>query len=250
MMKITSRDNARVKFVAKLAADKALRRSEGLFVCEGMTMLHEALRSGAQVAEVFCEESHTPRLPREVAHLAYEVEPHVMEKLSDVKAPQGVVFTCRIAPQGTLAGQRFLAVEELRDPGNAGTVLRTADALGIDGVLLVGDCADLYAPKVVRATMGSIFRVPVFHLTAEGLRAAMTELQVPLYGGALDARAARVDEISLRRACVLIGNEARGLSAEALALCDRTLYLPMRGAESLNAAVAASIFMWEMSKAQ
>ncbi|NCB04932.1 MAG: TrmH family RNA methyltransferase [Clostridia bacterium] len=114
----------------------------------------------------------------------------------------------------------------------------------------MGECADFYAPKVVRATMGSVFRVPVRAVTLEELRDAMTEQNIPLYAAALDARAAQISELSLSRACVLIGNEARGLSAQALALCDRAVYIPMRGAESLNAAVAASVFLWEMSKQQ
>ena len=250
MTRITSRDNARVKFVAKLAGDKAARRKEGLFVCEGLTMLAEALRSGVMPVEVFCEESQTALLPPEVAHVSYEVPAHVVEKLSDVKTPQGVVFTCPIPEPKALSGPQFLAVEELRDPGNAGTIVRTADAFGIGGVFLVGECADFYAPKVVRATMGSVFRVPVRAVTLEELRDAMTEQNIPLYAAALDARAAQISELSLSRACVLIGNEARGLSAQALALCDRAVYIPMRGAESLNAAVAASVFLWEMSKQQ
>ena len=134
-----------------------------------------------------------------------------------------------------------------QDPGNVGTILRTADAFDCDGVFLVNACADPYSPKTARATMGAVFRRDVYQCTADELCALLQKCGLPLYGTAL-----RNDTVSLRaaelsRAAVAIGSEGRGLSAEILSKCEKTIKIPMSPrCESLNAAVAASVVLWEM----
>lgn len=247
--RITSRENPAVKGVAKLLQNRAQRKKEGLFVSEGFTMLAEALRSGLRPKQVFCLEERLAQLPEGLACPIYAVPAGVLEKLSDVSAPQGVVFTCSIpAEQSTLTGSRFLALDSLRDPGNLGTVLRTADAFGLDGVILLGDCADLWSPKTLRATMGSLFRVPVFRRAPEELAAELRALEVPLFAAVLDAGSKSLLDADLTRACVVIGNEAHGVCQAARDCCDSSLIIPIRSAESLNAAVAAAVFAWEMSR--
>ena len=142
-----------------------------------------------------------------------------------------------------------IVLESVQDPGNVGTVIRTANAFGVDAVILTGVCADLYNPKTVRATMGAIFRQRVLELPLAELRAALDENGLPLYGAALSETARDFREIPLDKAAVAVGSEGNGLSTELLAICDGQLIIPMRpDSESLNAGVAASVIMWEMSR--
>lgn len=248
MLTITSRDNPQIKAVCALSASGKRRREEELFVCEGFTLLDEALRSGLAPRQVFCVQGQEKRLPPLVCPVAL-VTGQVLQKLSDVPAPQGVVFTLPIPKEPeTLCGTRFLALDDLRDPGNLGTILRTADAFGLDGVILLGDCADPYSPKVVRAAMGSLFRAKLFHRSPQTLREAMERLDLPLYAAALDADSRPVTGLDLHRACVVVGNEAHGVSAAVKDLCRGSVIIPIQSAESLNAGVAAGILMWEMSR--
>ena len=247
---ITSRDNPAIKQVAKLISSRSQRKKEQTFVCEGFVLLQEALRSGLALRQVFCLDDRLDRLPAGLSCDVFAVPLSVLQRISDVEQPQGVVFTCRIpAPPASLQGSCFLALDNLRDPGNLGTILRTGEAFGLDGVILLGDCVDLWAPKTLRSAMGSAFRVPVYRMeSADLLKQQLAELQVPMYAAALHTDSQSLCGVDLRRACVVIGNEAHGVSTETLNACDGSLIIPIRTAESLNAAVAASVFAWEMSR--
>ena len=217
MLTITSRENPQIKQVCGLLSAAKRRRKEGLFVCEGFTLLEEALRRGLQPKAVYCLESQAHRLPKLDCPCAL-VNQSVLEKLSDVPAPQGVVFTLPLPEPGkTLDGSRFLALDSLRDPGNMGTILRTADAFGVDGVILLGDCVDVYSPKVVRSAMGSLFSTRLYAMTAEELKTQLDGLDIPLYAATLAADSRPVTQLDLKRSCVIIGNEAHGVSAETIA---------------------------------
>ena len=142
-----------------------------------------------------------------------------------------------------------IVLENVQDPGNVGTVIRTANAFGIGAVLLVGACADLYNPKTVRATMGAIFRQRVEQLSVDEMKALLCENALPLYGAALSDGARDIRQAELRQAAVAIGSEGNGLSRELLALSDGQIIIPMTPeSESLNAGVAASVVMWEMTR--
>lgn len=248
MLSITSRENPQVKQVCGLMASGKKRRQEGLFVCEGFTMLEEALRRGLLPQRVFCLEGRENRLPPVNCPVCL-VTPPVLEKLSGVPSPQGVVFTLPLPEKsGPLAGERFLALDSLRDPGNLGTILRTADAFGLDGVILLGSCADPYSPKVVRSAMGSLFSVPLYAREPRALARELESISVPLYAAALDKASLPVTSRDLKRACLVVGNEAHGVSPETLALCAGSVIIPIQRAESLNAGVAAGILMWEMTR--
>ena len=162
---ISSKENPTVKQVAKLVSSRSQRKKENIFVCEGFVLLEEALRSGLALQQVFCLEDRLEKLPRGLTCDVFAVPAAVLQRISDVEQPQGVVFTCRMpAVPAELTGTRFLALDNLRDPGNLGTILRTADALEVPVVLLEG-CADPYSHKVVRASMGAVFRTPVLQTT-------------------------------------------------------------------------------------
>ncbi len=247
-MRITSRDNPQVKEICGLLASGKKRREAGEYVCEGFTLLGEALRRDLAPKRVFCLEGLEGRLPS-LACPVHTVSQSVLEKLSDVPAPQGVVFTLPLPAMDALPeGSRFVALDELRDPGNLGTILRTADAFQMDGVILLGDCADPFAPKTVRSAMGSLFRARLCRRTAEQLAAEMAARNVPLYAAALSPDSKRVTELDVHRACVVIGNEAHGVSQRTTDVCTGSVIIPIESAESLNAAVAAGILMWEMRR--
>ena len=140
-------------------------------------------------------------------------------------------------------------LEGVQDPGNVGTVIRTANALGMDAVALTGACADLYSPKTVRAAMGALFRQPVLTCTTDELMQLLHARGLKLYGAALTDAAQDLRHVPLSPAAVAIGSEGRGLSAQLLAQCDGQIIIPMQpGAESLNAAVAAAVVMWEIAR--
>lgn len=179
-----------------------------------------------------------------------------MRSVSPMETPQGVVFSCALPRSGpperlepdVPERMRFLVLDGVQDPGNVGTILRTADAFGTAVVLLPG-CADVYNPKTVRAGMGVHFRSAVYHCTLPELTALLKEAGLPLYGAALREDTADVREMDLRRCAIAVGSEGRGLSAEVLAACDRTVRIPMnKRCESLNAASAASVLLWEAAR--
>ena len=229
MEHITSRQNVLMTHIRKLNASRAYRRASGEYLCDGVKLLEEALRWNAPLKTVVLSEGvDAPALPSGVR--AVRVPADVMRSISPMETPQGALFTVRLpdtALPETLSGAHYLVLDGVQDPGNVGTILRTADAFDCDGVFLVNACADPYSPKTARATMGAVFRRDVYQCTAD------------------DTVSLRDAELS--RAAVAIGSEGRGLSAEILSKCKKTIKIPMSPrCESLNAAVAASVVLWEM----
>ncbi|MEA4823172.1 MAG: RNA methyltransferase [Clostridiaceae bacterium] len=252
MERITSRQNALITHIERLSSDPSYRAQRGEFVCEGEKLLREALVSGVAVtAAVFHEETALTAayegIPRMVC-----VPASLFERMTTLKHARGVVFTCAMPAGKPIAfphGQ-VLCLDGVQDPGNVGTVLRTADAFGIDAVFLVGACADLYNPKTVRATMGSLFRVPVVRTDAEGFLSVMEEAGLPVYAAALSPDSRDIRDVSLARAAVIVGSEGAGVSPYLQSAARARIIIPMRGVtESLNAAVAAAIVLWSMQTA-
>lgn len=248
---ITSRSNPLMVRLRKLRAKRALRRQEGVFFCEGPKMLGEAVRWGAGLETVVCAEGfELPELPGGVR--VVEVPEDLLAGVADTEAPQGVVFLCRIpstALPEKLAGDRFVVLDGVQDPGNVGTVWRCADAFGASALLLCNACADPFSPKTVRATMGAVFRLPVYECGVAELSERLKGQGVPLYAAALRTDAVDVRSMDLRRSAVIVGSEGKGVSRQALEVCGAALKIPMRErCESLNAAAAAAVLLWEMSR--
>ena len=248
MERLTSRKSAVIRAFRDLARSSAAREEKGLFLCDGQKLLQEALRSGASVETVLWKENRAANLP------PFPQEALLPADLFDYVSPManspGPLFSVRMLSAPDLYKvRRVLALEELQDPGNVGTVLRTADAFGVDLVVLLEGCADLYAPKTVRASMGAVFRQAAVRMDAEAFVSFCREKNLPLWGAALTDTAQDLRSVPLDPAAVLIGSEGRGLSGELLRACDGEIIIPMSGeAESLNAAVAAAIVMWEMQR--
>lgn len=192
----------------------------------------------------------------ERARQSYLVAGHVAGLLSSTKSPQGVFCQCRW-PQGLLAGDAAgggscAVLEDLQDPGNLGTILRTAEALGIGRVVLLGDCCDPLSPKALRASMGAVFRLGLsLERSRQGLFSRLRGEGFRLLASVPDSAALPVTEVDFSQGpcAVFIGNEGNGLSQETIAQCQRVT-IPMAGrAESLNASAAATILLWEMARA-
>ena len=253
MEMITSRSNSLCVHFRKLASSRSYREETGEFLCDSPKLLREAAQWGAPVtALLYTEGAELPPLPGGVR--AARVSEGVMRSVSPMETPQGVVFSCAFAPRGLPerleeAGRpRFLVLDGVQDPGNVGTILRTADAFEARVILLPG-CADLYNPKTLRAGMGVHFRSALYRCTLAELTALLKAADLPLYGAALREDTADVREVNLSRCAIAVGSEGRGLSAEVLAACDRTVRIPMEArCESLNAASAASVLLWEAAR--
>ena len=261
MERITSRDNDKIKQLIRLQTNRKARREEDAFVIEGVRLAQEVLRCGLFVKQVFATEEGARRYEDvwdalcQKAEQAYFIHESLESRISEVKAPQGIYCVCKTPHQPLTelagAGRRFLALDRLQDPGNMGTIIRTADALGADGIIAGEGCADVFSPKVLRSTMGSAFRMKIW--TVEDLAQTMTDLQgegFGIFGAALDDTAVRLGEIPFpEKTVVIVGNEGNGISQPVLDACDRKLFIPMKGeAESLNAGVAASLILWEMCR--
>lgn len=251
MEKITSRKNPLITHIRKLSADRSYRRECGEFLGDGVKLLEEAVRWGAPLTTVVVTEGvSVPALPESVRLV--EVPEDVMASISPMKAPQGAMFLCRViggALPRRLEGARYLVLDGLQDPGNVGTIWRTADALSCDGLLLVNGCADPWNHKTVRATMGACFRLPAWEVKAEELSNVLNCAEIPLYATALREDTVDLRDADLSRCAVVIGSEGKGVSGGLLSMSAKTLKIPMRErCESLNAAAAAAVVLWEMAR--
>ncbi len=246
---ITSRQNPLMTHLRKLGSSRSYRVKSGEYLCDGTKLLQEALKWNAPVkTALFSEGVDIPALPGGVR--AVRVSEDLMRSVSPMETPQGALFTVALPeakPPETLSGRHYLVLDGVQDPGNVGTILRTADAFDCDGVFLVNACADLFNPKTARATMGAIFRREAYSVTPEELFALLAKSGVPLYGTALREDTVPLSGADLSRAAVAIGSEGRGLSQQLLDACAKTLKIPMSPrCESLNAAIAATVVLWEM----
>ena len=259
-MRITSRDNRYVKEVRRLLADAKYRRESGRFAIEGVRLCRDAVRSGVKV-EVFL---YTPKAARQYAEAleemgtacggGMEIAEELSDYMADTAAPQGVYGICRVldnrpACDTMKTAGRLLGLEDIQDPANLGAVIRTAEALGLEGLLLSTGCCDPYNPKVLRASMGGVFRLPLYPVGE--MAAAVERLRLAgrrCFACVPDGEAASICSIEWRSEDVcLIGNEGNGLTPQTVQACTGRLTIRMPGrAESLNASTAAALVMWEM----
>ena len=253
---ITSVSNAKIKNVMQLNQKAKARREQGLFVAEGRKMFLEAPESW--VSQVFVSEtvsqdgelmSQAEKYPCEI------VKDSVFRQMCDTKTPQGILTVLKLpswSEEEVLAGKNplVMVLEDLQDPGNAGMIIRTADALGLDGVIFTESC-DIYNPKVVRSTMGSIFRIPVYRdIPADDVFAAMDSAVINTYAAVVDRDAVDIKTVDFRNGGgIVIGNEGNGLPEEIILKCTQRITIKMNGnIDSLNAAMATGIIMWELMK--
>ena len=246
-IRITARKNPLIQQVRRLVSSRKERESAGLFVADGVKLLDEAVRWWKGLDTVILSDGIQPQLPEGVR--VVRVPEEIMEYISPMQTPQGALFLCRLPERAAFAAAPgMLLLDGIQDPGNLGTILRTADALQIPVALLEG-CADPYSHKVVRASMGAVFRRPVVQTTWEEAKAAYKAKEIPVAVTALSDRAEDIRKAELPRMAVVIGSEGQGVRAEILGNADAELIIPMNpDCESLNAAIAAAIVMWQMKQ--
>ena len=243
--RITSRKNPLLQQVKKLLSSRKEREQAGLFVSDGTKLLEEAVKYDLGLHTVILSDGVKAEIPDHVRLV--RVPGDVMASISPMQSPQGALFLCRLPdPQPLEVKPGMVLLDGIQDPGNLGTMLRTADALDIPLCLLEG-CADPYSHKVVRSSMGAVFRRPVIRATWEQVSSACREAGIPVAVTALSDRAKDLRQADLKNMAVVIGSEGQGVRQEILQNADAELIIPMNPrCESLNAAVAATIVMWQM----
>ncbi len=261
---LTSRQNAVVVQTAKLQ-DKKHRDAQGLFLAQGDKLAEEAIRSGAPISYLMATQNAYERLLQKglldtLDCTVYVVSESIFEKISTEKSPQGVLCVIKdldfLHKKYIIYGRDSknaptdtkIVLCDIQDPGNLGTMLRSANAFGIGEVILVGECADLYHPRTVRAAMGALFRQAVAVCKdSQQTIAQLNALGYHTYAATLHQDAIPLPRLVRDRTnCFVIGNEGHGLGQAVVCACTGAVNIPMQPeTESLNAAVAASIFMWE-----
>ncbi len=244
--RITSAQNPLIRHIRRLQTSRPYRQEQGEFLCDGRKLLAEALRWYPRISTVV----HTPDFvcpPLPPQTRVVEIPESLMESLSSMKTPQGVLFICRLPqelPPELHPG--MLLLDRIQDPGNLGTILRTADALGVS-VVLTNGCADPYAEKTVRASMGAVFRTLPQQMELPALLRRCAAQGLALAATALSPDAVDLREAALGDYLVVIGSEGQGICPELLEAAQKKLIIPMQPrCESLNAGVAAAIVMWQM----
>ena len=253
---ITSTSNPRIKNLVLLGKKAKARKEQGVFLAEGRKMTEEAPKEW--IRELYVSESYLADKENagSLRGMEYEVlSDHVMKAAADTQTPQGILAVVSM-PRWDFAsiteknGGSYLFLEDIQDPGNLGTMIRSGEAAGITAVIASRGTVDLYNPKTIRSTMGSIYRVPFF--AADDLKqtvCTMKEQGMKLYAAHLKGNRP-YDEPEYRKKCgFLIGNEGNGLTEEIAGLADEYIRIPMEGSvESLNAAIAASVLMYEVNR--
>ncbi|WP_409302078.1 TrmH family RNA methyltransferase [Peribacillus sp. SCS-155] len=251
MKYIESAKNPKVKQWKKLLAKKE-RDKTGTYIIEGFHLVEEALKEKDLVQEVII--SRDAVLPAsldisgvEVTYAANEV----LKAISDTETPQGIAAVCeqkQIAKE-ELDIRRAVLLDHIQDPGNLGTIIRTADAAGMDAIFLGEGCADPYNPKVIRATQGSLFHIALIKEKLDYVVADLKEKGIPVYGTALENGVHYEEAEKGESFALLVGNEGQGVSKELLSQTTQNLYIPIYGrSESLNVGIAAGILMYSLRK--
>lgn len=253
---ISSRSNGEVRLLRQLLRDKGARDELGSFAAEGDHLCGELAEAGFETELFAYTRRAQERYPETVDNARAKSERSIViteeisEYISDTRSPQGLFMTAkkRTAEIPADAG-RIVVLDGVQDPGNVGTILRAAEAVGIDGAVLLEGCADIWSPKTLRSSMGSAFRLPCVSAGEEYVR-ELSRRGFTVYGAMLDESAKRLGEFSFaEKSAVVIGSEGAGISPRIAVLCGEKIYIPIQRAESLNAAVAAAIIMWEMERA-
>ncbi len=249
-MLITSLENSKVKFACSLKTASG-RKKQCAFLLEGKKLIDEAIKCGYVMKDCFVLESKSSEYASYLQNGAYTVNDKVLGKIAETENPQGITAVFEILEIKPNALGKLVILENIQDPGNFGTIIRTAEAMGVDAVCVVGNAPDRYSGKVMRSAMGAALRMPVIKF--ENIKDAFdffSKEKITVYAAVLDDTACPVNEVSFDGiSAVAIGNEGNGLSRDFVLKCNKKVYISMKGVtESLNASAAASILIWEMCK--
>ncbi|NRD76063.1 RNA methyltransferase [Bacillus sp. BRMEA1] len=251
MKYIQSVQNPQVKQWKKLLTKKERDRS-GTFLVEGFHLVEEVLKQSEQVVEIIVSEKTglPPRLDAGSTPVIMVTE-EISNSLSDTEAPQGIYAVCRKAAAETVLqeAKTYLFIDAVQDPGNLGTMIRTADAAGMDAVIVGRGSVDIYNSKVLRSAQGSHFHLPIVNGDLSEWTAKLAEKNIPVYGTALEGASVYTEILSEDSFALIVGNEGNGVSNELLRKTTANLYIPIFGkSESLNVAVATGILLYYLKK--
>lgn len=253
---ITSTSNAQVKYLLQLQKKSKARNEEKVFLVEGIRMFVEV--PAERVEKVYVSETFYNKKKEEINFSNYKMEilsDTVFQYVSDTKTPQGILCVVKqkeydVKKLLEAKNPHFMVLDNLQDPGNLGTIVRTAEGAGVDAVFMSKDTVDIYNPKVIRSTMGSIYRMPVVYV--EDLIALLEAFKakgIKSYAAHLEGKNSYDQESYNEGTAILIGNEGNGLREEVSNAADIWVKIPMLGqVESLNAAIAASVMMFEVAR--
>ena len=253
---ITSTSNPQIKRLLQLQKKAKVRDEENVFVVEGLRMFAEVPKN--RVEKVYISESlyNRKKLDLNLQDFPFEIlSDQVFGHVSDTKTPQGILCVVKrekydLEELLQVENPHFVVLDNLQDPGNMGTIVRTAEAAGVDAVFMSKDCVDIYNPKTIRSTMGSIYRMPFLYI--EDIPKLLDDFRkksIKSYAAHLNGEKFYDQEDYKSGTAILIGNEGNGLRDEVTEKADKLVKIPMHGeVESLNAAAAAVILMWEMKK--
>jgi TrmH family RNA methyltransferase len=255
---IRSKENPLIKEFVKLSSSNRFRRETGRFLLEGARIAGDAVQNGFHPITALVTAEALEKYPQtqkilQASERCAVIPKAVADKISGTTTSQGI-FCIFPTPDLDFKIQKdgiYLALCSLQDPGNVGTIVRTAEAFGISGLIITRDCPDFFSPKVLRAGMGSILRMPV-KIVENGIQAVelLKKEGIRTYAAALTESAVDITKVTLGMgSCVVIGNEGNGLPQDVIHSCDNTVVIPMAGrAQSLNAAVAAAVCIWETTR--
>lgn len=253
---ITSKDNPSIKLYRKLSDNKKSRKENGLFVLEGARLCFDSSVIPMIKLLIITETAYEKYSDNLLVSIdsVMKISDELGNKLSDTVNTQGVFAICKIPEKTELSdfiecNKKYIVLNSLQDPSNIGTIIRTADALGIDGVILCR-CCDLYNPKVIRGTMGSVFRIKTIETEFKDVVSEFGMKNIISFAAVVDKSAKNLVECDFSGGCAaVIGNEGNGLSEDDIELCDEKFTIEMHGSiESFNASTAATIILWEMSR--
>lgn len=241
MINISSPNNDKIKSVVKLHSKKE-RDLNNLFIVEGEEIVREAIRNKV-VDQLFTtvEDYNDDE--------AFLVPEHVMKKMSQLSNPTTFLAVCNKIEAKEISSNKVLVLEELQDPGNVGTLIRTASCFGINDIIITPGCADIYNSKTLRATMGSLFNTNVIFMDVAEAISLLKEKDYQLVATALDNDAKDISNIKFdNKVAIFFGNEGKGLSNSCLEQCNTKVIIPIKNNDSLNVSVAAGIVMYEATK--
>ena len=244
-MVITSLDNDRIKGYIKLK-DRKNRKKTNTFIVEGMHSVLEAYKKG-MVVELILKEDIS--LPLDVPYVYVTEE--ILKKISDAVSPPDVLALCKMANDNVVLGEKILLLDGIQDPGNLGTIIRSAVAFNVDTICLSPDTVDIYNPKVLRSTQGMIFHTNIIIKSLKEIISMLKEREIPIYGTRVDygIDVSTLREKDRKKYALVMGNEGNGVSEEILDMCDEYIYISMNpDVESLNVGVATSIILYELDK--
>lgn len=255
---ITSKDNQKIKNVKKIRDDAKVRKSSSLFFVEGERNICDI--DSSLISEVYISDSYDGKVPSIDGDMIYRVKDNVFDDIKDTKTSQGIVALVKInanMDNDTIdkfcqhfGSSNILILDNIQDPGNLGTILRTAEASGTINIMLVNNCVDIYSPKVVRSSMSSITRLNIYRSDD-----AISDIKYikdkgyDIVGTFLDGEKVYNDNIYKDKVAIVIGNEANGISIDIRNICDIKIKIPMSGKiESLNASIATAIILYEVKR--